>query len=194
MWYNKKCREYVGQTIALDRLTRMNEYNPPKQQLGGLLLFVAYYNIGDCYYTTYDADDSFNRNNYHSPSQKNSTKVCEFNLLSNQCGDGREVYRLFYTSEGEEETPTYSLQAILQHFCQNKSSYFEICHNAQKLCELLFNYMKSKCKISIKSQRYIQQVFILPLILTLRILALKLILTFVTEYTKENNACCLFYG
>lgn len=99
--------------IALDRLTRMNEYNPPNCYLGGLLLFVAYYNIGDCYYTTYDADDSFNRNNYHSPSQKNSTKVCEFNLLSNQCGDGREVYRLFYTSEMVKVTPTYSLQAIL---------------------------------------------------------------------------------
>jgi len=44
---------------------------------------------------------------------RNSTKVCEFNLLPNQCGDGREVYRLFYTSEMGKVTPTYSLQTIL---------------------------------------------------------------------------------
>ena len=49
------------------QITRMNEYNPPNCYLGGLLLFVAYYNISDRYYTTYDADNSFNRNNYHSP-------------------------------------------------------------------------------------------------------------------------------
>ena len=71
---------------------------------------------------------------------RNSTKVCEFNLLPNQCGDGREVYRLFYTSERKKVTPTYSLQAILYHFWRNMSRYFEICHNAQKLYHYIVIY------------------------------------------------------
>ena len=35
--------------------------------VGGLLLFVANYNINNCYYTTNNTDNCFNRNNYHSP-------------------------------------------------------------------------------------------------------------------------------
>ena len=95
--------------------------------VGGLLLFVANYNINNCYYTTNNTDNCFNRNNYHSPLQKYSTKICDFNLISNPCGDGREVYRLFLRLKvGKRNANVFSYR-ILYHFCKNKSSYFKIC-------------------------------------------------------------------
>ena len=121
----------VGQTIALDRLKSINENDPPNCYLGGLLLFVAYYDISDCYYTTYDADNCFNRNNSHSPSQKYSTKVCDINLPPTNVVMVERSTAYFIRLKGKKVTPTYSLQIILQHFCQNKSSYFEIYYNAK---------------------------------------------------------------
>ena len=65
MWYNKNV-ENRWIDDSSQRIRCINSYNPPTA-IGGLLLFVAYDEISDCYYTTYNADNSLNRNNYHSP-------------------------------------------------------------------------------------------------------------------------------
>nr|DAT91221.1 MAG TPA: hypothetical protein [Caudoviricetes sp.] len=46
-----------------------------------------------------------------------------FDLLSNQCGDSREVYRLLYTSKLFKTTPMYSLLLVLYHAFPNISIY-----------------------------------------------------------------------
>ena len=129
MWYNKKCRESLDRRQLSTDYKRMLIIRLTATQADYFFLLLIM--ISAIAITQPMMLITASIEIIITLLCRNSTKVCEFNLLPNQCGDGREVYRLFYTSEMVKVTPTYSLQAILQHFCQNKSSYFEICHISQ---------------------------------------------------------------